>query len=280
MRISLGLLCLLIPLHILLSGAFIANKADFDSKFERDIAVSGRLLRFTSLEFKGLAADSRLLSAIFYVGKMLQDRGIIKGQDWDWFEANVKSSSELDPYFYDTYYFASLTLAWSANRPEAAVKILEKGIEKRPESHRLLFNLGFIYYYFLKDSAKASEYIGQAAKIKGAPPFYANLAARLAYDSGRHETAAAFLLDMLNHTGNENVRAMYEKRLIALQRAIELEKAVRIYKEKYFTTPSGVDELKAKGVITVAPVDPYGGEYFINEKGRVYSTSGFAEKKQ
>ncbi|MCD8492323.1 MAG: hypothetical protein LRY51_10740, partial [Geovibrio sp.] len=89
-------------------------------QIERSVAVSGKLLRFTALEFKSLAADSRLLSAIFYVGKMLEDRLIIKGQDWDWFESAVKSSSELDPYFYDTYYFSALTLAWSAGRPEEA----------------------------------------------------------------------------------------------------------------------------------------------------------------
>ncbi len=280
MRLSVGLLCLLIPLHIWLSGAVIAPKADFDAKFERDIAASGRMLRFTSLEFKSLAADSRLLSAIFYVGKMLEDRAIIKGQDWDWFETTVNASAELDPYFYDTYYFSALTLAWNAGRAEEAVRLLEKGVSYKPDSHRLLFNLGFIYYYFLKDNAKASEYIARAAKIKSAPPFYANLAARLAYDSGRHETAAAFLLDMLNNTENEKIRAMYEKRLIALKGAIELEKAVKEYEARYSGRPADIAELKTKGFIDSLPDDPYGGEYYINEAGRVYSSSGFIEKRQ
>lgn len=280
MRLSVGLLCLLLPLHIWLSGAVIAPKADFDARFERSVAVPGQLIRFTSLEFKSLAADSRLLSAIFYVGKMLEDRAIIKGQDWDWFETTVNASSELDPYFYDTYYFSALTLAWSAGRAEEAVRLLEKGISYRPESHRLLYNLGFIYYYFLKDSAKGAEYIARAAKLKGAPSFYGTLAARLAYDSGRHEVAAAFLLDMMNSTGNEKVRALYEKRLLALQGAIEIEKAVREYESRYSEKPASLNELAEKGFIAALPKDPYGGEYYMKEDGRVYSTSGFAEKRE
>lgn len=279
MRISLVLLCFFIPLHLWLSSAVIAEKGALDSRYIYDSAVPGKVLRFTSLEFKGLAADNRLLAGIFYIGRLLGAEGRqAAGADWDYFTSLVNSSVELDPYFFDTYYFASAMLAWNAARPEEAASILEKAAVYRPDDHRLVFSLGFIYYYFLNDNFKASEYIGKAAQTDGAPAFYANLAARLAFDSGSHETAAAFLISMIEQTQNESVRAMYEKRLRAIAGAVELEKALAEYRAETGKNAESLSELVSAGLIDAVPDDPYGGEYYITEEGRVYSTSGFASQ--
>jgi tetratricopeptide (TPR) repeat protein len=276
-RLSLSALVILIPLHIWTASSVVGAKGDFDSKYEADVVMPGSLLRITSLDFKGLTADRELLDAIFFVGRLLGEGEVIKGRDWNYFERKIDASAALDPYFYDTFYFGSTMLTWGAGRYEAAVLLLEQAVKNKPDDWRMLFNLGFIHYYFLHDSLKGSEYIGRAAEIKGAPSYYANLAARLAYDAGSHETAVSFLLKMLESTNNENVRDMYEKRLYALKGAIELERASAAFRKKTGVFPFELDELVRAGFIEKIPADPYGGEYCINEKGRVFSTSNFTE---
>ncbi|WP_022850633.1 tetratricopeptide repeat protein [Limisalsivibrio acetivorans] len=273
--IRYGLIVLLIPVHIWLTQASVELTG---GDIERGAhGMSGKLISLLSLDFRGLAADSKMLDAVFYVGGKIGRKETLTESDWDYYGHLINASLEIDPYFFDVYYFASSMLAWEAKRYEEAVAVLEKGAEKLPSNKRILFNLGFIHYYFLGNNLEAAKYIGEAAKLPGAPPHYATLASRLAYDSGSHQMAMGMISEMLDRTSNESVRRYYMKRLTALDRAVTLEKKAHIYRERNGSFPERLLELKKAGLIDEIPADPYGGEYYINDRGRVYSTSKFVD---
>jgi hypothetical protein len=279
MRFSLIFLCLFV-VHVWLCSIIIESKGELDSRYANQSAVVGKMLRLNSMEFKSITADNVLLKAIFYIGDQLDKSSNSTDADWDYFASLAKSSAELDPYFFDTYYFSSSLLAWNAEMPQKAAEMLKLGVKHRPNDYLLLFNLGFIHYYFLNDKNTAADYIQRAAQIKKAPVFYASLGSRLGYDSGSHETTADFLLSMINQTLNEDIKKIYEKRLYAILGAIELEKALKAYQSHTGENAKSLDVLVDSGIIPHLPVDPYGGVYYIDSQGKVQSTSNFVENKK
>lgn len=272
-------LIILLVMHIWLSNKVVKNIETLNENFDNKVVISGKMLKLSALEFRGLVADTKVFSAIMYLGKLFYEQKHFNDNDWDWFYATLSAASELDPYFFDTYYFGSFMLAWEAKRPHEALSLLSQGIKHRPNDYKLMFIAGFIYYEQLEDRKKSAEYITRAARIKGAPTYYATLAARLEHDSGHYSTAAVFLVEMINQTENEDIKKVYEKRLIALEKAILLENAVKIYTEKFKIVPKTLNELTENEIIDSIPEDPYGGSYFIDDNGTIKTTSNFRENK-
>jgi hypothetical protein len=166
-------------------------------------------------------------------------------------------------------------LAWGPHLYQDAIDILEKGMKYRSNDRRLPLTIGFYYFYFLNNPQKGAEYIAKAAKLPGAPPYYATLASRLSYYAGEHESSVVLLKEMLHNTRNERVRKRYAKRLQALEGAITLERAVSRYRELHGDRPATLQKLVTAGVVDELPEEPYGGEWIITKDGRVYSTSKF-----
>ncbi len=115
----------------------------------------------------------------------------------------------------------------------------------------------------------------EAAKLPGSPSYLPTLAARLAYYGGKTETGIFFLQGMLAEAKDPRFRAPLELRLLALERAVELEKLVERFKNERGQPPESIEALIAAGFIEQLPDDPYGGEWVYLESGRVFSTSKF-----
>jgi len=52
-----------------------------------------------------------------------------------------------------------------------------------------------------------------------------------------------------------------------------LEKKVKEFKKIYGVFPVKIRDLLFRGLINTIPEDPYGGEFYILENGRVFTTS-------
>ena len=275
----LGLL-ILILLHFSLYSHTFTAKGELDSQARVNYVLPVEFSRVAALDFQGLAADFQLLQGIFFIGDKIDRQEEITGVDWDYFTRIIKAVIKLDPYFYDTYHFATGMLTWGSGRFQDAIDILEHARQFNPDDFRFPYHIGFIYFYFLNDAQKGAKYFELASRIPGAPPILASLASRLAYYKGNYAFAINLLERMLSSERSPEIRQYYQKRLTALQGALSIEKAVQKFKGEHSKFPDSIQELLDLNFLEDLPLDPYGGEYTLLESGRVYSTSRFARKPE
>jgi predicted transcriptional regulator len=62
----------------------------------------------------------------------------------------------------------------------------------------------------------------------------------------------------------------------ALERILELEEAVSAYRKRFQQPPESIEKLVEKGFIERIPADPYGGYFYLDEQGKVRTTSKLA----
>ena len=79
----------------------------------------------------------------------------------------------LDPRFTVAYRFGAifLTEAYPSGpgRPDLAIALLERGIAQDGGRWEYMHDIGFIYYWWLKDYQEAAEWFDRAGKAPGAP---------------------------------------------------------------------------------------------------------------
>jgi hypothetical protein len=229
-----------------------------------------------AVDFQGVLSDYQFLKIITFYGERIQNKQSLSEEDWRYVVQGLETVTELDPYFMDAYLLAESLLAWEADRVEEANDFLMKGMS-HIENWRLPFYVGCNYFLFLNDNANAAEYLKIASRLPGSPDFLATLAARLDYYAGKSDAAILFLGGLLAETTDPGLRQRLEKRMLALQRASDVEKALQQFKAEHGRMPTAWEELVTEGYLESIPDDPYGGEWIILENGRVFSSSKFAE---
>lgn len=269
-----GLLCG----HLYFYSESFARKNRLNKRVRVNYVMPTEFTQAMALDFQGLAADLQLLQAIFFIGDKIEKQEMVTLEDWDYFIELIDAVTDLDPYFWDPYYFASALLAWGPKNYPAAIMFLEKALKYRPDDVRIPFHLGFYYFYFLNDHEKAAEYMAIAAKKTDASPILATLASRFAYYAGNYEFSIDLLRQMLSKTRNEQIRNFYQKRLVALEGAVLLERAMARYRERFGQSPDDLKALVDEHFIDALPVEPYGGTWVVLKSGRVFSTSKFADQ--
>lgn len=274
---GLATLGLLLGLHLFFYQQTFAMKSTLDAKVQVNYVLPAEFSRIVALDWQGLAADFQLLQAIFFIGEKIERQKPIEEAEWDYFVRIIRSVIQLDPYFYDTYHLASGILTWGVGRFEDAIEILEVAREYNPDDYRFPYQIGFIYFYFLQDAEKGAYYLEIASRLPEAPPLMASLASRLSYYAGNYEFSINLLERMLIQERSPAIRGYYQKRLDALRRALAMEKAIYRFKQEYGSLPVDLSALVNEGYLESIPEDPYGGEWAMSEKGRVYSTSNFSD---
>jgi len=187
----------------------------------------------------------------------------------------IETAVHLDPYNMDAYYFDQATMVWGAGQVEATNKLLEHGMRYRTWDYYLPFFAGFNYAYFLKDYENAARCYKRVGELTGSD-LTMNLAGRYLYEAGKTQLAVDYLSLMVKTTRNDAVRKSLQTRLQAFLEVRKIEKTASEFKAKFNRSPRSIDELHAKGYLTEIPVDPYGGTLYIDETGKVRSTSKFA----
>ncbi len=219
-------------------------------------------LKILSGEFKGLMADYLLLEAGSFLGSNQEPTE----QDWKNIHRTLKYALELDPYFMQAYIYAQGNLPWDAGMYQETIDLLAISKKHRSWDWYPGYYMGFDYYYFLADYARASEEFLEAARIEGAPLLLSILGARLAMKGKRTETAIALLKTMLGDKElDEKSAREIRMRLEALQGVLTIEKAIGEYERRYGARPSRLEELVAGGILEKLPDNPYGGPYIYDD---------------
>jgi len=271
---------LVIPLYLVLQGACWRQREEV-----RRIAPAGYVMpasfgRVLAMGNRGLLSDYLFLKGMNFVGERFVTQEAMTEEDWRYFIAIIDRVTDLDPYFLDPYIMAEGILTWDAGKVAEANQLLEKGRKHRKNQWRIPFYMGFNYFYFLKDYAKGAEYIMEASRIAGSPPFLATLGGRLSYYGGKTRTGILFLKEIMAETKDPAFRAKMEIRLAAMERAASLEDLLEKFKKEKGRSPKSLNDLVAAGYLDRLPKEPYGGEWILLPSGRVFSTSRFVKNEK
>ncbi len=237
---------------------------------------SKRVLRMVVLDHRSLMSSWLLFRVITYYGGKIDPKiGSFKDIEYYNMYRFIDAATDLDPYNIDAYYFAEAVFTWGLGRIKEVNRILEKGLGYRTWDHYIPFFIGFNYFYFLRDYKRAAEYLRIAASITKSA-FYTSLTSRMLYEAQQTEVAIEFIQQMIEEIKNNNLRRSLEVRLEALKAIAYLEKGVKKFKERYKRLPHNLEEMVRVGVIEKIPQDPYGGDFYIDNSGRIKTTSKLA----
>lgn len=236
---------------------------------------SPEVLYFGSLDHRLFVSELLFFNSIFYYGSLVENQK--SRPDYERLYYFLDVATRLNPYNIDCYYFGQAVLTWDAGMAKEMNRLLERGARKRTWDFYLPLFLGFNNFYFLSEYDKAAQYTEMAAKLSPQNSYLITLAARLYYQSDKTDYAIEYLKATYELTKNQAVRKSILVRLEALEKIALLERAVKLYQQKFGKPPTLITELVESGIIKKIPKDPYGGEFYFDQRdGRIKTTSNLA----
>ncbi len=237
---------------------------------------SFKVLKLVAADHKEVTASFLVMKVLMYFGGLIEltQNEVAVAPDYPAMSRLIHNAVELDPYNMDAYYFAQAILSWDVGRVDLANKLLDHGMQYRTWDWQLPYFAGFNHAYFLKDYATASRYYQRAGELSGFD-LYKNLAGRYMQEAGRTELAIRYLSTLEQGEKNLAIKKSYQLRLIAFQEVQRIEVARDEYQKKFGRLPASIDQLVQEGLLT-PPVDPYGGNFYLQPDGKVATTSKFA----
>src|ERR1700686_60162 len=213
---------------------------------------SSKLVKGLSLEYAPLVADIYWTRVVQYFGNKHAGQQLDLRLLWPLLDV----TSVLDPHLMPVYHFGSMFLSDAAprgaGRPDLAVELLERGLKANPDEWRLYYDLGFVYYFDLKDYQKASAAFYEGGKNPKAYFWMKTMAARIAAEGGSTATANFLWQDVYNTTKDSMVKENALKHL-QLLRAQEdckqIDAAADEYQKRFGRRPARMSELALNGLL-------------------------------
>jgi len=210
-------------------NAALSLRAGWPREAETLLLPRAGVLRLLSLGHPEMAADLVAARANVYFGTQLANRG-----EQRWLAQALETAVDLDPRFHRLYLRGAAMLvyngqAFSVEALNAANHLLERGERAFPDDWELPFQRGFNLLFELpkltgEDDPRVPDWrqqgvdaLRQAATLDGAPPWLANLAARLLTKEGGEELAIRNLEQTYAVTSNEETRAEIARKLSELR---------------------------------------------------------------
>jgi hypothetical protein len=250
-----------------------AQIASLHQEQDELVLRSGPLLKMMSLEYAPLLADLYWTRTVQYYGS----KNTRAEHQLDLLWPLLDITTTLDPNLLPAYRFGSTFLAKPAPRgagmPEQAIEFLNRGILANPDYWRLYQDLGFIYYFDMRDYGKASNAFLEGSKNPKALPWMKVLAARVSERGESRETSVFLWNEVYNSTSDAQLKknALTHLRLLRAQEDCEqLDALAEAFGKRRGRRPANVQDLVNAGLIPGAPVDPLGFVY-------VFDADGFAQ---
>jgi hypothetical protein len=219
-------------------------------------------LQRIALSYDSIVADTYWIRAIQLYGNTRLGQG---DQSYALLYPMLDLTTTLDPDFDVAYQFGALFLAekppGGPGRPDLAIALLQKGIEKQPDDWRLYQALGFVHYWSNRDYVTAADWFARAAKVTGAPTWMQSLAAVTLAEGGNRKSSRLLWRQIQQTATDDWFKKESERRLKQLDAMDQielLEKVVASFTAKNGRPPSGFAELERGGYVRGAIVDPIG----------------------
>jgi tetratricopeptide (TPR) repeat protein len=240
---------------------------------ERDdlLLRSGKLMRAMSLEYAPLMADIYWTRVVQYYG----NKRVRKQTNLDLLWPLLDITTTLDPNLLVAYRFGAVFLSQAApsgaGRPDQAVELIQRGIKANPEYWRLYEDLGFVYYFDLKDYPKASAAFEEGSKQPGAQIWMKVMAAKIAAEGESYATSFYLWKDVYESTSDPSVKknALIHLELVQAKEDCRLiDLAADEYEKKNGRRATRVEELVQAGLLPKLLKDQEGYVYVFGEKGK------------
>jgi hypothetical protein len=232
---------------------------------------SGHILRRLSLGHAGLLANIYWTRVVQYFGR----KRLGHATRFELLGPLLRITTDLDPQLDIAYRFGAIFLAekapGGAGQPQEALQLLRRGVVANPDHWRLWQDLGFIYYWDLKDYASAARAFQTGSERPGAAVWMKALAATVAAQGGERRTSRLLWSEIYRQAENDSVRRSAQNHLLALQTQEEMEQLERLllqYREREGRQAGSFQELVSAGFLEAMPSDPSGAPYRVMPGGR------------
>jgi hypothetical protein len=240
---------------------------------ERDDVLlrSGKLVKAMSLEYAPLMADIYWTRVVQYYGNQH-----VRGRaNLELLWPLLDITTTLDPNLLTAYRFGAMFLSQKApagaGRPDLAVQLIQRGIQTNPDYWRFYEDLGFVYYFDLKDYQKASEAFLEGSKKPNAQVWMKVMAAKVAAEGESFATSMFLWKDIYDSTVDPSVKenALLHLRLLRVKEDCkQLDALADEYAKRHGRRPARMSELVQAGLLPRIPGDPLGFAYIFSEDGK------------
>jgi tetratricopeptide (TPR) repeat protein len=167
--------------------------------------------------------------------------------------------------------FLSQRAPGGAGRPDLAVQLIQRGIKANPDYWRLYEDLGFIYYFDVKEYQKAAEAFEEGSRNPHALIWMKVMAAKIAAEGESYETSYFLWNDIYTTTTDPQVKEnarLHLQLLRAHEDCRQLDLLANEYEKRFGHRPKRVNELNQAGMLDVQPTDPLGYGYVFDDNGK------------
>jgi tetratricopeptide (TPR) repeat protein len=199
------------------------------SEAAEELYVTPQSAQRMSLGFNGLVADWYWMRTLQYVGRKLVAHPDQLQLD-DLSALGLKmlyplmdATTTLDPQFMAAYEYGAVILP--SIDDDAAVRLMQKGIEANPRAWRLQQYLGYIYWQ-RGQLREASAAYKAGSQNPDAPRWMETMAARMEAEGGDRNLAREIFRRMYDEAEDEQVKELALKRLAQL-RSFDEREAIR-----------------------------------------------------
>src|SRR5216684_73700 len=253
-----------------LQHAIDARLADLHQEQDDLVLRSGPLLKAMSLEYAPLIADLYWTRVVQYYGNKHANHQANIDLLWPLLDV----TTTLDPNLIVAYRFGSMFLSEpvpsGAGKPELGIELLQRGIRANPDYWRFYEDLGFIYYFEMKDYTKAAAAFLEGSKKPHALIWMKVLAAKVAERGESRETSAFLWNEVYSSTTDPQIKknALTHLQLLRAQTDCEhLDAIADDYEKLMGHRPVSLRDLINAGLLPGAPVDPLGYIYVFGADG-------------
>ncbi len=254
-----------------LQHAIDARRADLHEEQDDLVLRSGPLLKAMSLEYAPLIADLYWTRVVQYYGNKHANHQANIDLLWPLLDV----TTTLDPNLIVAYRFGSMFLSEpvpsGAGKPELGIELLQRGIRANPEFWRFYEDLGFIYYFELKDYRKAADTFLEGSKKTGAMIWMKAFAARISEKGETLETSVMLWSEIYNSASDPSIKKNAEIHLQLLRARADCEQLNRIaaeYEKRTGHRPRSMREIADAGLLPALVVDAEGFVYTFDAEGK------------
>jgi hypothetical protein len=248
-----------------------AQRASLSQERDDILLRSGTLMKVLSLEYAPLMADIYWTRVVQYYGNKH-----VRGQaNLELLWPLLDITTTLDPNLLISYRFGAVFLSQAApagaGRPDLAVALIQRGILANPDYWRLYEDLGFIYYFDLKDYQRASNAFLEGSKRPGAQVWMKVMAAKIAAEGESFSTSFFLWKDIYESTVDPSVKKnalLHLQLLKAKEECRQLDALADEYEKRNGRRPTRMAELVQAGLLPGLAKDPKGFPYVFGESGK------------
>jgi len=238
---------------------------------EELVLSSPAAVRKLSLGYDSLLADIYWTRAVQYYGSRVGTPDATFDLLWPLLDI----TTTIDPKLIVAYHLGRIFLSEPGlagpGRTDLAVELVKRGIAANPGEWRLDADLGFLYYFRMKDYPDAADAYLEGSKKPNALPWMRLMAARVAEKGGSFETSRMIWSEIYESTEDPRIRKRALEQLQGLKAEEDeqhLDELAAAYQKRFGHYPASLKELRDAGFLPGIPVDPAGYPYLVGPDGK------------